>query len=642
MASTLGAIAIPLTLNGGLFNRSADAVTRRFTKLAVDMRRKSKTIDLGLSAVYSTMRGIGTAARVAGRLGVVGLGAIAGATAGAVAGLQQVSEKFRDIKKRSDEFGLSTRQIQLLDLSAAELNANADKIADFYKDAMEKIGIAINEGTGEGFQALKLLGLDPTAFQSVEEAIDPILERLVKLPEASRRAIQGMFAGAGADLPSEHLGILREIIINQERVAATFKGLFADDETVQRGLRAGNALERIGKVVTALKTRVLTSEWLTNLVDFAESFALGLSRMGDRVAFKELFDALKSDFKTLAIYVKDVFVWAFTEVFKQVPFMLRDAIVMGVNNAIQNIPGGSKLLGLALASQPGVMQRPGAAAPFPTAGAFKTPGAISPITEVGEAVKQGIKDAAKDMTLSVNQTGAQSGVAGFYPFLNTMKDALKPGGTSLMPDIKGTPFVDQMRKFAKMNDDAFKKRLEETQRLAAEKFRVIHDNLAYAIETGFSQGAKAGLKMLFNIVQHNLMRNLGNQISGAILNIGGIGQKMAGAKGGFLGGLGSLLGFANGGSFMVGGGSGVDKNLVSFKASKGERVDVLTPAQQIEQMKTMMGAMFGGSFTYAPQVLTREGMEEAALAAVERNPGMVAGTVAPQMQSMLTTQYGIR
>lgn len=44
-------------------------------------------------------------------------------------------------------------------------------------------------------------------------------------------------------------------------------------------------------------------------------------------------------------------------------------------------------------------------------------------------------------------------------------------------------------------------------------------------------------------------------------------------------GVGKLAGFASGGSFMVGGRSGVDANVVAFRATKGEQVTVDAPGQ---------------------------------------------------------------
>ncbi|WP_075216077.1 phage tail tape measure protein [Mongoliimonas terrestris] len=59
----------------------------------------------------------------------------------------------------------------------------------------------------------------------------------------------------------------------------------------------------------------------------------------------------------------------------------------------------------------------------------------------------------------------------------------------------------------------------------------------------------------------------------------------AGGGGGFLGGLlnsifGGLPGFANGGSFKVGGAGGIDSQLVAFKASPDERVSIHKPGAE--------------------------------------------------------------
>jgi len=60
----------------------------------------------------------------------------------------------------------------------------------------------------------------------------------------------------------------------------------------------------------------------------------------------------------------------------------------------------------------------------------------------------------------------------------------------------------------------------------------------------------------------------------------------AGFGGGGFGGLLSgvfqgLLGFANGGSFMVGGSGGIDSQLVAFRASPNERVSITKPGQEL-------------------------------------------------------------
>ncbi|RVI45939.1 phage tail protein, partial [Sinorhizobium medicae] len=53
-----------------------------------------------------------------------------------------------------------------------------------------------------------------------------------------------------------------------------------------------------------------------------------------------------------------------------------------------------------------------------------------------------------------------------------------------------------------------------------------------------------------------------------------------GGGGGIFGLIGSLFGFANGGSFKVGGAGGADSQIVAFRASPNERVSVTKPGQE--------------------------------------------------------------
>lgn len=80
-----------------------------------------------------------------------------------------------------------------------------------------------------------------------------------------------------------------------------------------------------------------------------------------------------------------------------------------------------------------------------------------------------------------------------------------------------------------------------------------------------------------------------NDPAGGTSGGGGIGSWLSGAWEG----LSGLLGFAGGGSFTVGGSGGTDKTPVAFAATRGERVTVETPAQQMRQAASMAGASSG-------------------------------------------------
>lgn len=71
----------------------------------------------------------------------------------------------------------------------------------------------------------------------------------------------------------------------------------------------------------------------------------------------------------------------------------------------------------------------------------------------------------------------------------------------------------------------------------------------------------------------SLFKSFGNS-SGGGLDWGKIGSSVAGMFGGK-----KLPGFATGGTFKVGGSAGLDKNVVAFRATKGEMVDIRRPGQ---------------------------------------------------------------
>lgn len=128
------------------------------------------------------------------------------------------------------------------------------------------------------------------------------------------------------------------------------------------------------------------------------------------------------------------------------------------------------------------------------------------------------------------------------------------------------------------------------------------------IATMFGDAAYNGLRTLFeggslksvlNSFGRSLASaaadNLAQVLSGGLTNLLGSLGGALGSGGGGLGGLfGSIFagGFAGGGSFMVRGRGGVDRNLVTLRATNRERVTVETPQQQRD------GAMGGGGPTF--------------------------------------------
>lgn len=108
-------------------------------------------------------------------------------------------------------------------------------------------------------------------------------------------------------------------------------------------------------------------------------------------------------------------------------------------------------------------------------------------------------------------------------------------------------------------------------------------DLGYAFQSAFEDAVIGGSKL------GDVLRGLAQDIEKIWLrkNITDPFVKSLGGGTGFLGGIGSLLGFATGGDFTVGGGGGTDSQVVAFRATPGEQVSVRTPGQQ--------GAAAGGA-----------------------------------------------
>lgn len=154
----------------------------------------------------------------------------------------------------------------------------------------------------------------------------------------------------------------------------------------------------------------------------------------------------------------------------------------------------------------------------------------------------------------------------------------------------------------KQNDPAllagarrFHAELEATKASAdqlAEKFRgafkdAFADPFANFI-TGASSAKQAladfgkNLEQFFaRLATQNIAEQLFGKQSGGGSLIGDLANKFFGSGGGGAGGaaVGTLSGFATGGSFVIGGAPGTDRNLVAFRGTRGERVTV-TPEGQ--------------------------------------------------------------
>jgi hypothetical protein len=121
--------------------------------------------------------------------------------------------------------------------------------------------------------------------------------------------------------------------------------------------------------------------------------------------------------------------------------------------------------------------------------------------------------------------------------------------------------------------DLAKDSANQMSQFAKQAARGMQDAFADFLFDPFADGVDGMLKSFITVLRRMVAEAAAAKILGP-KNEGGLG--LGGLISGF---VGKLFGFAQGGSFTVGGVGGTDSKLVAFRATPGERVSVSTPGQ---------------------------------------------------------------
>lgn len=177
----------------------------------------------------------------------------------------------------------------------------------------------------------------------------------------------------------------------------------------------------------------------------------------------------------------------------------------------------------------------------------------------------------------------------FHELRNEMDDSMRDTMRNIETEVEGmTGAIDEE---AQKISDRFG--------LATESMSVYAETAARNAQSAFADFLFApfedGIKGMFKSFVDILRRMVAEAAAAKIFEALGFGQSGGGGGGGILdkllgglvgggrngvGGLripGTIPGFANGGSFTVGGDPGIDANLVAFRATRGERVTISKP-----------------------------------------------------------------
>ena len=144
----------------------------------------------------------------------------------------------------------------------------------------------------------------------------------------------------------------------------------------------------------------------------------------------------------------------------------------------------------------------------------------------------------------------------------------------------GTPIEDLIDKLNRLGDEAARNS-QKTRDSFVNNLGEIGDAADSSVQKvtgafdGFFDSFKAGVETMRQVFSRNLQKMAAEALSSQLLTA----FPGLGGGAGVSGFVGSLLGFARGGSFQVGGQPGRDKNVVAFRATQGEEVNISRPGQ---------------------------------------------------------------
>lgn len=212
---------------------------------------------------------------------------------------------------------------------------------------------------------------------------------------------------------------------------------------------------------------------------------------------------------------------------------------------------------------------------------------FAPQVDVNFLVAEGIKQAQKEATAGFEsfKTGFEAGAGIFGVDFNDEIDKTKSNVVDL--GDKYSKMGSVSAEATKAAERAMKKLEEQTIKNRTEMADFIFDSMK-----GFDSFRSLALKALDDIARSMVRLSMGGQAGGGLFEqigasiFGGIGGLFGGATditapvgGSAFGGTDITAGFANGGSFKVGGDGATDSGIVAFKATRGEDVTVSKPNQ---------------------------------------------------------------
>lgn len=556
--------------------------------LRVVLGADSAELETGLKKASQSLQHFGASVANAGKIAAASFAAVGIGIAVAIKGAINEADK---LGKMAQSVGIPVEDLSRLkhaaDLSGVSIESLAKSVGKLSKNMME----AATNSTGDAAQAFAAVGVSVRgtdgSLKNSSQVITELAGKFAQMKDGAGKTALAMaiFGRSGAELiPMLNQGAqgMRDMLTEADEL-----GLVIDGKTARAAEAFNDNLTRMGKITGGIVQKV-TAEMLPAFLQFSQVL-LDVAKNQDMM--KAAADGLTSFLRgavevvlTLAVTFKRLgaeiaAVWEMLKLFGQGEFSKGLEVFQNAGKeteaAFANMRGFIQKFyqdaeATAAAQGPRVAQT--IAAPF-VAGTKAAKDALEKFLASTVKRQAGLEAEAQTIGLSV----------GAHERLKTILQA------EAIAKENNIVITEQMRQ-----------KIEQTASSLATTAQRVHDNkVAFQEFNSVAQGVRSSLENAFvdaitraksfKDVLRNLIgefARLGAQsafrmmfggasqwqdAAGSMFNSGGIG--------GLFSGVGKLFGFAEGGSFKVGGAGAIDSQLVAFRASPNEQVSITKPGQ---------------------------------------------------------------